>query len=537
MVDVLSSVNLRRTPQSEPARSDQVKNSAGGHVFAVSDETRLRRFLILGTEGGTYYSSAKELTRDNADVLVRLAETKPRLVVDTVLEIDRGNRAPKHNPLLFALALVAGVATDPAERRLALDAALEVARTGTHLFTFLGYAEQFRGWGRGLRRFAASWYTAKDADALAYQLVKYRQREGWTHRDVLRLAHPSGPTPQHNALYARVAGKEAPSDVVLPDVFQVYEGVTAGRLRPTLGAVSGLPWEALPTESLNDASVWRALIQRGMPMTALIRQLPRLTRLGLLTDRELEKRVVLQLTDPAAIKKARIHPVNVLVAQRTYASGASARGDSSWTPNRRVVDALDQAFYAAFGNVEPSGKRTLIALDVSGSMGWGSIAGMPITAREASAAMALVTMATEDEVDVVAFTGGGVFSTSRTGEAITELSISPRQRLDDVIRAVSDLPFGRTDCALPMLWAQARGRKYDAIHIWTDNETWYGRVHPFQALRDYRATTGLNTRLVVAATTATNISIADPTDPGMLDVVGFDSSAPQLIADFSAGRI
>jgi len=537
MVDVLNSVNLRRTPQSEPARADQVKNSAGGHVFAVSPETRLRRFLILGTEGGTYYSSAKELTRDNADVLIQLAEMNPRLVVDTVLEIDRGNRAPKHNPLLFALALVAGVATDPAERRTALDAALEVARTGTHLFTFLGYAEQFRGWGRGLRRFASAWYTSKDADALAYQLVKYRQREGWTHRDVLRLAHPKGPTPEHNALYAWAAHPENPGVEGRDDVVAKFVGVQSGRISPADGARSGLPWEALPTEALNDAAVWRALVKKGLPMTALIRQLPRLTRLGLLDDREIEKRVVLQLTDPDAIRKARIHPVNVLVAQRTYASGQSARGDGSWTPNRRVVDALDQAFYAAFGNVEPSGKRTLIALDVSGSMGWGSIAGMPITAREASAAMALVTMATEDEVDVIAFTGGGLTFSSRSSEALTELSISPRQRLDDVIRTVSNLPFGPTDCALPMVWAQRKGRKYDAIHVWTDSETWGGFIHPFQALKEYRAATGLDTRLVVAGTTATNFSIADPRDPGMLDVVGFDSAAPQLIADFSAGRI
>jgi 60 kDa SS-A/Ro ribonucleoprotein len=32
-------------------------------------------------------------------------------------------------------------------------------------------------------------------------------------------------------------------------------------------------------------------------------------------------------------------------------------------------------------------------------------------------------------------------------------------------------------------------------------------------------------------------SIADPSDPGMLDVVGFDASAPQVMADFAAGRV
>jgi 60 kDa SS-A/Ro ribonucleoprotein len=36
--------------------------------------------------------------------------------------------------------------------------------------------------------------------------------------------------------------------------------------------------------------------------------------------------------------------------------------------------------------------------------------------------------------------------------------------------------------------------------------------------------------------TATEFSIADPSDAGMLDVVGFDTATPQLITDFSAGK-
>jgi 60 kDa SS-A/Ro ribonucleoprotein len=32
-------------------------------------------------------------------------------------------------------------------------------------------------------------------------------------------------------------------------------------------------------------------------------------------------------------------------------------------------------------------------------------------------------------------------------------------------------------------------------------------------------------------------SIADPTDGGMLDVVGFDAATPQLIADFTRGTL
>lgn len=43
--------------------------------------------------------------------------------------------------------------------------------------------------------------------------------------------------------------------------------------------------------------------------------------------------------------------------------------------------------------------------------------------------------------------------------------------------------------------------------------------------------------MVVVGMTSNGFSIADPNDAGMLDVVGFDSAAPALIADFSAGRV
>ena len=44
---------------------------------------------------------------------------------------------------------------------------------------------------------------------------------------------------------------------------------------------------------------------------------------------------------------------------------------------------------------------------------------------------------------------------------------------------------------------------------------------------------GINAKLVVCGVTATNFTIADPNDPGMLDVVGFDSAVPMLIDQFS----
>jgi 60 kDa SS-A/Ro ribonucleoprotein len=109
--------------------------------------------------------------------------------------------------------------------------------------------------------------------------------------------------------------------------------------------------------------------------------------------------------------------------------------------------------------------------------------------------MALVTAATEPEHEIGFHAGrGGSTSGTRRGgwgeEGLTPLAISPRQRLDDAVRAVSDLPFGGTDCALPMRHALERRREIDAFVVYTDSETWAGSVHPGQALREYRERTG-----------------------------------------------
>lgn len=526
--DIRKLINKRTTPQSVQARSDQVPNSAGGWTFALDDTARLRRFLILGTEGGTYYASPRQLTLENAAVVERMCVDAPGTLLDLVHEVSVGCLAPKPNPALFALAAAAAFADDQ-HRARALRMLSEIARTGTHLFLFATYVEQFRGWGRGLRTAVADWYLRPDVSQLAYQVVKYRQREGRSHRDLLRLAHPNTDDLVRRALFEWVVRRADVPD--LPGLELVNGWVAAQKLPPEPGAMArlveahGLSWEMLPDWALNEPEVWTSLIARGVPMTALLRQLGRLTRAGVLAPGGANLPVVLaRLTDAERIRKARVHPLQVLIAVRTYASGRGLRGSLEWQPVPQVVDALDEMFRLSFASVVPTGKRLMLAVDVSGSMDYWSIAGTPITPRVAAAALAMVTAATESDYEVLGFS-----------HELVKLPISPRQRLDDVVRTMSGLPFGATDCAQPMEYALATGRQVDAFVVYTDNETWAGRTHPHQALQAYRAATGIPAKLVVVGMTATGFSIADPDDAGMLDVVGFDASAPAVIADFIRG--
>jgi 60 kDa SS-A/Ro ribonucleoprotein len=523
----LRDFSTRETPQSEPLPG-QAPNSAGGHAWQVGDFERLRRFLILGSEGGSYYATERKLTKENATAVLRcIASDGPRAVAEIVTVSSEG-RAPKNDPAIFALALAAAHG-DETTRRAALDALPEVCRIGTHLFHFAGYAEQFRGWGRGMRRAVAAWYQRDDVDALAYQAVKYRQRDGWTHRDLLRLAHPEPPTPTHDALYRWIVGKDHGA---VPAVVGAYQRAqTAETAKETAGLIRtnpGLPREALNPDHLTDPDVWMALVEQGMPMTALMRNLATMSRIGLLKPMSEAERIILaQLGDSERLRKARVHPLAVLVALKTYEQGYSDRSGQQWTTAPRVVDALDAAFYGAFGNVEPTGKRTMLALDVSSSMDWAAIAGMPgITPRVGSAAMALVTAAVEPQHIVTAFS-----------HQFVQVTLSPRQRLDDVIRVLSGIPMGGTDCAIPMLAAGQSGLDIDTFVIYTDSETWAGSIHPAQALERYRQKTGIPAKLVVVGMVSNGFSIADPNDPGMLDVVGFDTATPTVISEFAGPSV
>ena len=559
----------RATPQTEaiPGReADMAKNNAGGFSFKLNQWDQLDRFLILGTEGGTYYATEQDITKQNYTTVSKLIAEDGLRVVNRVVEISDSGRAPKNDPALFVLALCSA-ANDEATRKAAIAALPKVARIGTHLFHYAAFVENFRGWGRALKNGIANWYLEMPVDRLANQAIKYQQRDGWSHRDLLRLSHPSADQPERDAILRwmtggadavasserRVRGKDGQDSVVVrPDLteflhpqiqaFEKAKRATSAKEIIQLITDYDLPREAIPTEYLADPKVWDALLVK-MPMTAMIRNLATMTRNGLLTSMsDAERTIKSRLKDGETLRKARVHPIAVLSAFMTYQSGRSARGSSTWTPVRGIVDALDGAFYQSFGNVKPTGKNTLLALDVSGSMTCGEIAGVPgLNPRVASAAMALITANVEDNYEFIGFTGGrssgwGYNATPNANvvnsDGVSVLKISPRQRLDDVCAIMNGLPFASTDCSLPMLWAERNLPQVENFSVYTDNETYEGHIAPSQALKNYRQKTGKAGKLAVVGMTATGFTIADPKDSGMMDVVGFDTNAPQLISDF-----
>lgn len=528
MYPYASKIAHATTPQTEPLPG-QIANSGGGYSFPVDDWTRLERFLILGSEGGSYYAEDRKLTRDNATAVKRCIASDGERVVKTIVEISDAGRAPKNDPALFVLALCMKTGDD-GTRRAAYAALPKIARIGTHLFHLASFVSTLGGWGRGTKRAFGNWYLDKPEERLAYDAIKYQSRDGWAHRDILRLAHAPRPDGVRNDIFNWIVnGWESVGETPHPDEtlrkIWAFEYAKHADRKTLIKLIEehGLPHECVPNEHKNDPSIWYAMLPT-MGMTALIRNLGKMTAIGLLRPLGgTTATVVTLLKSFERLKPARVHPLSLLVALRTYAKGRGDKGSLSWSPVPAIVDALDEAFYLAFKAVEPTHKRHVLALDVSDSMTWQNCAGMPITPREASSAMALVTANVESNHHICAF-----------ADTFIRTTISTRQRLDDVNRYVRGLQASDTDCSAPIVWATKNKIPVDVFVIYTDSETNQGNSpHAASALRTYRQKLGIAAKLVVCAMVSNDVTIADPNDGGMLDVVGFDTNTPALLADFA----
>jgi 60 kDa SS-A/Ro ribonucleoprotein len=512
--------------QTNKLNDRQAQNNAGGYSFVIDKWEQLRRFLILGTQGGTYYATEKKITQDNLDVINACIEEDGIRVIDLLKEISDSGRAPKNDQAIMALAK-ASCSEKVSVKRAAWDALRSVCRIGTHLYQFVEFRKNFGGgWGRATKKAIGDWFINRPSEKMALQVAKYKQREGWSARDLLRLSHPKTDDEIKNEVLKWVVSSGEYNGKKLPSFLKACNEVKEANEKRIIQLIEQeqLPREVLPTECLNNPHIWEAMLPH-MGATAMVRNLGKMSSIGLLEpNSKALKFVCSSLENETFIKESRIHPISVLTALYTYGNGKGVKGSLSWIVNRNVLASLEDAFYHSFKNVEPTGKNTMLGLDVSGSMRMESVMGVyGLTARDICATMAMITIRTEKSNCTPV-----CFSTN-----LIDFPISRTDSLEAVIKKMDGIPFGGTDCSLPILHALEKKIPVDTFVIYTDNETWAGKIHPSEALKKYRAAMKINAKLIVCGITATNFSIADPKDSGMLDIVGFDSAAPQIISEFT----
>ncbi|KAK2901393.1 hypothetical protein Q8A67_009508 [Cirrhinus molitorella] len=532
---------LNMDPASPPEQlsvvNEQVLNSSGRSVTAALS---LRRFLCYGSESATYSTRECPLGIENSLALMQFIEGGQGCeVVDEIRRLNLEGQVVRPNPTLFALAVCSQHA-DCKTRQAALRLLKEVCRTPVQLFTFVQYKKELKQgsgmWGRALRRAVTDWYNSQDGMSLARTVTKCKHRAGWSHQDLLRLSHMK-PTNDTVAIVCKYitkgwkgvqeayGDKENSEDV--RKVFAYLEAVEKAKHSTDeqelihLIEEQRLEKEQILTNHLKSKEVWKALLKE-MPMAVLLKHLGRLTANKVLAAGSPDVAAVCErIQDETALKKAKTHPFSILVASENYKRGHGKRSKLKWEPDGDIVQALDCAFCKSVSIVEPTGKRFLVAVDVSSSLS--SVThGSSISTVAVATAMCLVIAQTEPGAQIVVFSEG----------CILPCAVSSDMTFMQIAAQLIKTPGGSTDCALPITWASENDKTVDVFIILTNNQT-LGRENPADTLKMYRQKSGVFSKLIVCGLIANSLSIADPEDRGMLDICGFDSQAVEVIRNFA----
>ncbi|XP_061179489.1 RNA-binding protein RO60-like [Saccostrea echinata] len=564
----------------------QVRNVADKFVFLQGPETKFAHFLRFGHSTNAYSSGSRDLeTKDAECVLELIRNGKGLRVVEMIKGFSEEHLAYKQDYIIYALAICCRSSeTDASTKRAGYDVLSQVCKIPTHLFKFVDYCQKISieqssksGWGRTHRKAISNWYI-KHADVEdhltlmayhLYHLTKYRRRKGWTHRDVIRKSHlkidKDFPRFVNNKLYpalkylvmVAVKGKEfADSNdftieqqglrgfksSVLAKVITYIEQVKEAR-KKSHEDIEGLcrliskhrfVREQIPTHFLNHKDVWIAL-SRHMPMTAMLRNLGKMSRLECLTEGSFGEQLVLsKIQNEELIISRKIHPMTFMVALNQYQEEKSGNGKKEWPALESVINALKVGFEISLKCIPPTNKHILLSFGATESMVDDSkkCIGMPsLSVSEAAAFLIKLTAKREESCELL------VFSSNDCHPRSVEVDDSEEEIIHKL--KMSD-PSPTSDVSLPIKYALEK-RKYDidAFVILTDSNTSSGSVHPSKAFKSYCETVKpvreTDPQLVVCDMLSSSVTIGDPTDVNTLNISGFDYNVPRIINDFIRG--
>jgi 60 kDa SS-A/Ro ribonucleoprotein len=535
-------------------------------TFTISNEIKLKRFLFLGSENGTMSIKPKDLTHSHIQCInILLQQEQFTTILDIIHEYT--TKTFKKDCLLCILAICCSLKingdvtfNEDAVRRQGtkskdllikefknhcFEIVLDICKTPTQLFLFIDFYQKFnqrvfgsKAWNKTMKNYISQWYLTKSPSDLLYLITKYQNRNNWTHKDVIRLCHVKTNDFYLNQIFRFIIKGLEPNISYSEHfnyIFAIKSLATETNINKVIELIKlhNLVREQIPTKWLNYNSVWSVLIVR-MPDIALLKNLNKITSVGCL-DNPFNLEMILN-----KINNIKVHPLQILITIKQYSTGSGDKGNLHWTPNQHIIDALNELFYKSFDNIQKTGKKILLALDISGSMTWTNVCGIDcLTASEVACAMALIfdkvenasTLTSVKGANNVPLTDGKVDIFGFSKDFIP-LPVSSSKRLDDNLLITKNKTFGPTDISVPFEWAMTNNKEYDCIIVFTDSETNCNKIPPSVALENYNKALGLDTKLIVCALAANDISIADTNNPNMLDICGFDTSTHEVINEF-----
>ena len=485
-------------------------NNAGGRAYSLSDKEALAQYAVTGTFGNTYYTNAQDEVKRITDLVQVIVKDDPEFVARLAVYARR-SAWMKDTPAFMVAALAANKQTELMSQVFPL-----VIDNGKMLRNFVQIIRSGvlgrKSLGTAPKRAIQRWFANRSDSQVFFASVGNDP----SLADVIKLSRPKPEGESRNALIAYLLGKEHNVDA-LPEIVKAFE---AFKLSGGEAEAPSVPFQMLTGLPLNKDH-W-IKIARDARYLMTIKNLNTFQRHGVFEDKEVCQLIVDRIRNAEDIRKARVFPYQLM----------SAYVFSKGSVPEEIVDALHDAMEIATENVPQFEGKTLIAVDVSGSMscsvtgGWGSVSSKIRC------------------VDAAALFGSAVLRRNPGSKLIavdTRLHTPRMSGRDTVLTTAGNLAKfggGGTNLSLVGEYLNKSNEKYDNVIVISDNESWadrgYYRGTGLQKqFNKYRAKHN-NSKLVCIDIVPYGTSQAK-TGSHVLNVGGFNDQVFSVVANFLGG--
>lgn len=566
----------------------------------IDDEIKFKRYLYFLTENHHYVVKKKENNFSNTvDCLINLlAAEKINKVIEIIEEASKFEWLPNPNVLLHSLALCTRTSDNKEVKTVAYSCAARLIKTTEDLFQFITYERALqKNVSTGLRRVIKIWYLNQDPDKLYEAITTKRSVHGWTHRDILRVAHIKAEDEPKKVLFAyacrgidhaRTQSTKQNKLLLKLESVDNWRTCTDEKTAVELLAKPG-GLKEIPGALARSTVVWAALVPQ-MPLNQLIDELGRFHRLGMLrTGQPVLAAIVEALGNIEKCRKSGLLPATVLLRMkqferprptdprlRQHLQALSKNQDDKESVTPAVVDrpaysrshavtaALGRLLHHSLRNVRPlSGRRPklcMVTVEVRGAEGLlrPCFGCPPVRYGEVAALLVLLVqrLVSTQHLKVACFNGPDLLpleirsEAGKDGKKEKTGCVTLAQVLQRLRDAGAQCKAGAVP-ARPLRWALDNRKPVDVFVNVLVTGDGAGRVakpdrHKEDAapiadlLAKYRQRAKLaNARVLNIALCGR--SLEPLTQPkgcaGLLNVVGFNSHVPSIVGSFLAAPV
>lgn len=459
----MRSANRLFSPPKTSSKADNVTHG-GAPSFSRPIEEQLLQALLCNTIGDTFYADKKEMLEETKRVHDEALAQAGVVFYASALAYARSRGFMRTQPIYGLANLAAHSQLDPHHLDALGSGTLSlfeqvfdaVIKTPNDLMDFHAILRSLKGndGGRRVKRVAGAWLARNMTE---YWVIKYGAKKdagAFSLRDLCRIYHPRrarhdlfdyvvhGKLDEHSAsLYVHAKAndgwlrdKQVPREALLQlAAFEALKRAKTPDERVRAIAVGRLPHEVATSFAGRDHAVWKEIVAQ-LPVLALVRNLAKIERAGIMKD--VRATIVAKLMSPT-LARAKIFPFQMLTAME-HVTDAEVR------------DALRIAMETCLAGAETIAGKTLVALDVSGSMSQGNL-------LEKAAIFAIATARRAPGSAMILF-----------NEHARDFPVS---RVDSVMTQAESVPAGGgTDHGAIVGWLQKRGERFDNVVVVTDEQ-------------------------------------------------------------------